>query len=141
MSVEQYSAEFLKLSWFAPHLIPNKETKAKRFRNGLSPRIRERIDFLKIINYFKMVHSATIVEKGIREAIANYVNRKWALFAGALPPPPSKRQSSRSSFRSFGRRNTSGSRTRYSVSQRTSVGGHTGVNVGLNLEFTFGVAK
>jgi hypothetical protein len=65
MTVEQYSAEFLKLSRYAPHLIPNEETKAERFRDGLTPRIRERIIFLEVTNYFKMVHTATMAEKGI----------------------------------------------------------------------------
>jgi hypothetical protein len=46
MSVEQYSAEFQKLSRDAPHLIPDEETKAERFRDGLSPQILERIIFL-----------------------------------------------------------------------------------------------
>jgi hypothetical protein len=39
-----------------------------------------------------MVHIATMAEKGIRNAAADYVNRKWSMSIGALPPlPPSKR--------------------------------------------------
>jgi hypothetical protein len=108
MTVEQYSAEFQKLSRYAPHLIPNEETKAERFRDGLSPQIRERVI---ITDFYKMVHTATIVEKGICEAAADYVNRKRLMSMGAPPPPPlSKRHSmGGSSFGSFGKMNTSGS--------------------------------
>jgi hypothetical protein len=56
MSVVQYADEFLKLSRYAPHLIPDEETKAERFRDGLSPQIREKIDFLEITNYFIGFH-------------------------------------------------------------------------------------
>ncbi|XP_062147761.1 uncharacterized protein LOC133856727 [Alnus glutinosa] len=39
-----------------------------------------------------MVHTATIVEQGIKEATADYVNRKQSMSIGASPPPaPSKR--------------------------------------------------
>jgi hypothetical protein len=37
MTVEQYSVEFQKLSRYAPHFIFDEETKAERFRDGLSP--------------------------------------------------------------------------------------------------------
>jgi hypothetical protein len=76
MSVKQYSTEFLKLSRYAPHLIPDEQTKAKKFLDGLSPRIKERIAFLEITSYTKMVHTATIAKKGIREAATDYVSRK-----------------------------------------------------------------
>jgi hypothetical protein len=79
------------LSRYAPHLIPNKETKAERFCNCLSPRILERIIFLKVIVYAEMVHVATIAEKGIQTAATDYVNRKQSMSAGTLPSPPSKR--------------------------------------------------
>jgi hypothetical protein len=46
MSIEQYSAEFLRLSRYAPDLIPDEVAKIERFRDGLSPRILERIIFL-----------------------------------------------------------------------------------------------
>jgi hypothetical protein len=92
MSVEQYSAEFQKFSRYAPHLIPDEQTKAERFRDGLSPRILERIIFLKVTDYVDMVHTTTIVEKGIREATAYYINRKrslsfWSPFISFAPPP------------------------------------------------------
>jgi hypothetical protein len=93
MSVEQYSAEFLKLLRYAPHFIPDEQTKAKRFLGGLSPRIKERIVFLYITSYTKMMHTATFTEKGIKEAAVDYVNRKRSMSMGAppSPPPPNRR--------------------------------------------------
>lgn len=94
MSVEQYSAEFQKLSRYAPHLIPDEQTKAKGFHDGLLPRILEWVIVLNVTNYTEMVHVATMAEKGIREAAPDYMNRKWMKSAGSLPPlPPSKRHS------------------------------------------------
>jgi hypothetical protein len=75
MTVERYAVEFQKLSRSAPYLIPDEESKVERFRDGLSPRIRERIIFLKITSYVEMVHTATLAEKGIREAAAEYASR------------------------------------------------------------------
>jgi hypothetical protein len=110
MTVEQYSAEFLKLSRFALHLIPDEETKAERFRDGLTPQIRERIIFLEVTDYFKMVHTATMAEKGIREVAADYVNRKQSITVGTYPsPPPSKRHASSSGTGPQGRNSTTAS--------------------------------
>jgi hypothetical protein len=66
MSVEEYSTEFMRLSRYAPHLVPDKESKVERFRDSLSPRILERFIFLKVVDYTEMVHVATMTEKGIR---------------------------------------------------------------------------
>lgn len=119
MSVKRYSAEFQKLSRYAPTLVPDEETKAERFRDGLTPRILERIIYLQVTNYTDMVHTATMAEKGIRIAAADFVSRKRSASTGALPPPPFKRQSGSSSAGSQGRTSTyssqgSGSRPRCS---------------------------
>jgi hypothetical protein len=88
MLVEQYSAKFLKLSRYAPHLIPDKQTEAERFLDGLTPRIKERITFVDITSYTDIVHTATITEREIKEVAANYVNRKQSMSSRAPPPPP-----------------------------------------------------
>jgi hypothetical protein len=77
------------------------------------------IAFLDITNYTKMVHTATIAEKGIREVVVDYVNRKRSMSSGAPPPPflSSKRQSFGSSSRSFGRKNVAESRASYNVTK------------------------
>jgi hypothetical protein len=41
MTMEQYSAEFLRLSRYAPYLIPDEEIKVEKFRGGLAPLILE----------------------------------------------------------------------------------------------------
>jgi hypothetical protein len=51
MTVEQYYARFMKLARFAANLIPDEESKAKRFENGLNPRIKERVICLEIKDY------------------------------------------------------------------------------------------
>jgi hypothetical protein len=88
MLVKQYSAKFLKLSRYPPHLIPDKQTEAERFLDGLTPRIKERITFVDITNYTNMLHIATIAEREIKEVAANYANRKWSMSSRAPPPPP-----------------------------------------------------
>jgi hypothetical protein len=94
MSVEQYSAEFQKFSRYAPHLIPDEQTKAERFRDGLSPRILERIIFLKVTDYVDMVHTTTIVEKGIREATAISIGSGHFHFGAPSSPSPLHQRSS-----------------------------------------------
>jgi hypothetical protein len=89
MIVLQYSTEFLKLSRFASHLIPYEQTKAEKFCDGLIPHIREKIAILGIKDYFQMVHTANIAEKGIKEAAADYVQKKRSMSQRAYP---SKRQ-------------------------------------------------
>jgi len=99
MSVEHYSAEFQKLSRYAPY-------QAERFRDGLALRILERIIFIRETNYTEMLHMTTMAEKGIRAAAADYITRKWSTSIGALPLPASNRQTTSSSAGSQGRRST-----------------------------------
>jgi hypothetical protein len=70
MTVEQYSARFMELARFAANLIPEEETKAERFENGLNPRIRERVICLEIKEYARLVEVASLVERGIQESAA-----------------------------------------------------------------------
>jgi hypothetical protein len=109
MSVEQYSAEFLKLFRYAPRLILVEETKIERFRDGLSPRILERVICFKVTDYADMVHIATMAEKGIKNEVADFVNKKRSMSSGAPPPPLSKRHATSSSAGPIGSKGTSGS--------------------------------
>jgi hypothetical protein len=64
-----------------------------------------------------MVCTATISEKGIRDAATEYVNRKRSMSTGAPPPPPpSNRHSAGSSSESFRRRNVPASQASYNSS-------------------------
>jgi hypothetical protein len=89
MTVEQYSARFMELARFAANLIPDEETKAERFENGLNPRIRERVICLEIKDYARLVEVASLAERGIRESAAAYELKKRSK---QLTTRPFKRQ-------------------------------------------------
>jgi hypothetical protein len=72
MTVEQYSARFMEFARFAANLIPDEESKAERFENGLNPRIKERVICLEIKDYARLVEVASLAERGIRESAAAY---------------------------------------------------------------------
>lgn len=79
MTIEQYSTKFIELSKFAPNLIPNEETKAERFLDGLLLRIREKISFLEIKECTMMVNMTMIADRGIKEVTADYTERKRSM--------------------------------------------------------------
>jgi hypothetical protein len=97
MLVEQYSAEFQRLSRYALNLIPDEESKAERFRDCIVPPILERIIFVKVTDYTEMVHVATMAKKGIKTTPANYISKKRSISVGTFSTPPSKRQATSSS--------------------------------------------
>jgi hypothetical protein len=77
MTVEQYSARFMELARFTTNLIPDEESKAERFENGLNPRVKERVMCHEIKDYARLVEVASIAERGIRKvAAANDLKRK-----------------------------------------------------------------
>jgi hypothetical protein len=76
MIVEQYSARFMELARFTANLIPNEESKAERFKNGLNPRIKERVISLEIKDYARLVEVASLAERGIRESATAYDLKK-----------------------------------------------------------------
>jgi hypothetical protein len=96
MTVEQYSARFMELARFAANLIPDEETKAERFENGLNPRIRERVICLEIKEYARLVEVASLAERGIRESAAAYELKKRSKQPMTRPI---KRQAVGSSFK------------------------------------------
>jgi len=98
MFVEQYSAEFMRLSRYAPYLIPNEGIKVKKFWGGLAPRILERVIFVKVADYSEMVHVATMAEIWIKTATVDYMSRKWLMSMGTSSAPPPKKQATSSSF-------------------------------------------
>jgi hypothetical protein len=72
MTVEQYFTKFIELARFATNLIPDEESKAERFENGLNPCIKEIVICLEIKNYARLVEVASLAERGIRESAAGY---------------------------------------------------------------------
>jgi hypothetical protein len=76
MSVEQYSARFMELARFALNLIPNEESKAERFENGLNPQVKERVLCHEIKDYARLVEVASLAERWICELAEAYDMKK-----------------------------------------------------------------
>jgi hypothetical protein len=72
MSVEQYSVRFMELARFALNLIPDEESKAERFENGLNPRVKEWVLCHEIKDYARLVKVESLAKRGIRELAAAY---------------------------------------------------------------------
>jgi len=78
MTVEQYSSRFIELAKFGLNLIPDEESKAERFENGLNPRVKERVMCHEIRNFVKLVDIASIAERGMRESSTAYELKRRA---------------------------------------------------------------
>jgi len=78
MTVEQYSSRFIELARFGLNLIPDEESKAERFKNGLNPRIKERVMCHEIKDFVKLVDIASVAERGMRESSAAYELKRRA---------------------------------------------------------------
>jgi hypothetical protein len=72
MTVEQYSTKFIELARFAANLIPDEESKFERFENCLKPCIKERVMWLEIKDYAKLVEVTSLAETGMCETAATY---------------------------------------------------------------------
>jgi hypothetical protein len=78
MTVEQYSFRFIELARFGLNLIPDEESKAERFGNGLNPHIKERVMCHEIGNLVKLVDIASVAKRGMRESSAAYEPKRRA---------------------------------------------------------------
>ncbi|XP_035545679.1 uncharacterized protein LOC118348309 [Juglans regia] len=77
MTVDQYATRFMELRRFAPHLIGIEKIQAKKFQDGLQPRIRNQVACLQIENFQELINLAFIVEAEQRRLIAQaQVDRK-----------------------------------------------------------------
>jgi hypothetical protein len=85
MTVEQYSSRFIELARFGLNLIPDKESKAERFENGLNPRVKERVMCHEIRNFVKLVDIGSIAERGMRESSATYELKRRAASQATYP--------------------------------------------------------
>jgi hypothetical protein len=63
LTVEEYAAKFIELSWFAPYLVSTEELKARKFERGLQPRIMNHIVGFEIGILTDLVNKATIIER------------------------------------------------------------------------------
>ncbi|XP_024198184.1 uncharacterized protein LOC112201522 [Rosa chinensis] len=69
LSIADYQAKFEELMRFAPNMILDEYTKAKRFEDGLKPMIREKVAILKLNRYADVVERALIAEQSVLESL------------------------------------------------------------------------
>lgn len=67
LSVAEYQAKFEQLMRFAPNMILDEFTKAKRFEEGLKSIIQEKVAILKLTRYSDVVERALIAEQSLLE--------------------------------------------------------------------------
>ncbi|XP_056171280.1 uncharacterized protein LOC130139074 [Syzygium oleosum] len=70
MTVDQYEAEFARLSKFAPRMVENPQDKVRRFRDGLKPNLRSQMISLNIRDYGEMYERAQAIERDQLERVA-----------------------------------------------------------------------
>ena len=69
MTVEQYTAKFIELSRFGPHLILIKAKKASRFQKGLDERFRHHLIASGVNNYAESVKRAMRLEEDFKNNV------------------------------------------------------------------------
>jgi hypothetical protein len=76
LTVELYAAKFMELARFAINMVPDDESMAEKFQEGLLPRIRDRVACLEIKDFNKLVNVASIAERGHNDKEAIRENKK-----------------------------------------------------------------
>ncbi|XP_030473991.2 protein Ycf2-like [Syzygium oleosum] len=70
MSVDQYKAEFSRLSKFAPRMVKDPLDKARRFRDGLKPDLRSQMISLNLRDYNEIYEWAQGIERDLADRAA-----------------------------------------------------------------------
>jgi hypothetical protein len=76
MTVSQYEAEFARLARFAPTLVADEDSKARRFEEGLRPRIKTSVIAFELTTYRAVVNKALLIERGLNETQADRDDRQ-----------------------------------------------------------------
>uniref|UniRef100_A0A2N9I1S3 RNA-directed DNA polymerase n=1 Tax=Fagus sylvatica TaxID=28930 RepID=A0A2N9I1S3_FAGSY len=76
MTVSQYEAEFARLARFAPTLVAEEDSKARRFEEGLRPRIKTSVIAFELTTYRAVVNKALLIERGLNETQADREDRQ-----------------------------------------------------------------
>ena len=61
-TVEEYAAEFIRLSRFAPRLVEDEEDKGNHFQQGLKPKIRKFLTSQQLDTYSQVLTAARKVD-------------------------------------------------------------------------------
>ncbi|XP_056164062.1 uncharacterized protein LOC130137304 [Syzygium oleosum] len=102
LTVDQYEARFAELSQYAPRLIEDPVDKARRFRDGLKPEIKDQLVPLNLKNYDELYDRAQLIERNLAERtvasgsrfVQNKDNHRFGkrpMTGGKFPIPPSKK--------------------------------------------------
>ena len=65
-TIVEYEASFARLVKFAPDLVATKESRARRFEEGLRASIRQAVIPFEIVTYSGVVNKALLVERAQR---------------------------------------------------------------------------
>ncbi|XP_030520199.2 uncharacterized protein LOC115733708 [Rhodamnia argentea] len=67
MSVDQYEAKFSELSMYAPRMVEDPVDRARRFRDGLKPELKDRLVPLNLKDYNEPYERAQMIERNMME--------------------------------------------------------------------------
>ncbi|XP_039174087.1 uncharacterized protein LOC120296318 [Eucalyptus grandis] len=70
LTVDQYEAKFVELSQYAPRLVKDPKDKARRFRNGLRPELRNPLVSFDLKDYSEVYGRAQLIERNLSEQTA-----------------------------------------------------------------------
>ncbi|XP_030443854.1 uncharacterized protein LOC115666225 [Syzygium oleosum] len=104
----QYEAKFAKLSKYAPRLIEDPVDKARRFRDGLKPEIKDQLVPLNLKDYDELYERAQLIERNLADKAAasgsrfvpNKDNQRFGkkpMTRGRFPIPHNKKNGVRKS--------------------------------------------
>ena len=63
----EYEIKFIELSRYAAKLIPEEETRCRRFKNGLDYKIKTKLTDRKYDSYVEVVNLAKLFKKDVKE--------------------------------------------------------------------------
>ncbi|XP_030460050.1 uncharacterized protein LOC115680391 [Syzygium oleosum] len=70
MTLDQYEAEFARLSKFAPRMVEEPMDRARRFQDGLKPNLCSQLILLNLRDYNELYKRAQMVERDMTERTA-----------------------------------------------------------------------
>ena len=74
ISVIEYAAKFLQLSWFGMYLILNEKKKFKKFKWGLNTHIWTMMTYFDICDFSELVDRALVYEESLKQNTVEYVD-------------------------------------------------------------------
>lgn len=84
-TVTEYEAEFAKLSKYAPTLVADESSRARRLEEGLRPEIRNSVASFELQTYEAVLNKALVIERGLAEsekATSNWNKKRFAPTGG-----------------------------------------------------------